>query len=57
LEERGEEAGMGKVMEALGKEYRELKDKAKVDTGIRSSPALQEVELAFKGLKVGETDV
>jgi len=48
---------MGKVMEALGKEYRELKDKAKVDTGIRSSPALQEVELAFKGLKVGETDV
>lgn len=57
LEERGEEAGMGKVMEALGKEYRELKDKVKTDAGIRSSPALQEVELAFKGLKVGETDV
>lgn len=57
LEERGEEAGMGKVMEALGKEYRELKDKAKMDAGIRSSPALQEVELAFKGLKVGEADV
>ena len=57
LEERGEEAGMGKVMEALGKEYRELKDKAKMDAGIRSSPALQEVELAFKELKVGEMDV
>lgn len=47
MESRGLETQMGKVMEAVAKEYREEKER-------RSKAEVDEVELAFGGLNIGD---
>ncbi|KAF2175547.1 hypothetical protein K469DRAFT_646867 [Zopfia rhizophila CBS 207.26] len=53
LETKGLDAALGKVMEAIGKEYREAKEKEKS----KASEAVGEVELAFEALNLEDGDV
>ncbi|KAF2814250.1 uncharacterized protein BDZ99DRAFT_437106 [Mytilinidion resinicola] len=55
LKERGAEAGMGKVMEALGKEYRERKAETAAKTKAKGNgESFRDVEVAFEALTVAD---
>lgn len=50
--ERGEETGMGKVMEAVAREYRAMKAMKEVKAAEEESKVVGELEAAIGGLKI-----